>query len=72
MDLLSAEPEWSHVVEDYVSGFGPLEGLAVLVVRVDVLENRGAEWGMLVWEPRLSACSVSSPKKRSTRFGHEE
>ncbi len=26
---------------------------------------------MLVWEPRLSAFSVSSPKKRSTRFSQE-
>ena len=29
-------------------------------------------WGMLVWEPRLSACSVRRPKKRYTGFSHEE
>jgi hypothetical protein len=28
-------------------------------------------WGMLVWDPRLSARSVSSPKNRSTRFSHD-
>ena len=43
MDLLRAQSEASHFLEDCVGSLGPLERLADLVVRVDVLDDRGAE-----------------------------
>src|SRR5215213_11026461 len=43
MHLLSAKAKPPHLIEDFVRGLGPLEGLAVLVVRIDVRKDGLAE-----------------------------
>lgn len=43
MHLLGAETEAPHLVEDLVGGLGPLEGLALVVVDLDVSEDRFAQ-----------------------------
>jgi hypothetical protein len=71
VDFQRAEAEATHLREDLVGRLGPREGLALVVVDRDVVEDAWRS-GMLVWEPRLRASSDSRPKKRSTRFNQDE
>ena len=71
MDLLHAESESSHLVEDLVGGSYPPKGDAAFIVCLDVSEDRVPELGDARVGIGLSAFSVSNPKKRSTRFSHD-
>ena len=43
MDLLCAEAEAPHLLEDLIGGLRPFEGLALLIVDLDVVEDRLAK-----------------------------
>jgi hypothetical protein len=46
--LLRPEAEASHLVQDLVGGLGPCERLALVVVRLDVREDRRSQFAARV------------------------
>jgi len=71
MYLLGAEAESPHFAENLIGGLRPPKRLAVLVVRVDVAEDRLPQLRDARVRASLRAFSVSNPKNRSTRFSHD-
>ena len=67
MGLLRAEAKALHLVEDLVGGFGTSKGLPCSLCASTYARMASRSCGMLGWDLRLSAFSVSNPKNRSTR-----